>query len=188
MTLPDEVWHTLDRDAGRLSRRTFRLLVVGLAVLALAGATTVAGWQTFTAPLTFVGNSSSETMPYPMRFSTTFEVRNDGRVPITIEGVGRGDESLSLLSAWASPETVPPGEMITMHLEYAVTDCRDYPHGSWPMPVRVKRPWGTQTLYVMPPSEPSPDAPSEYWFTGESDPYALQWQESFVRMVCSPRP
>ncbi|NUR51243.1 MAG: hypothetical protein HOV71_24215 [Hamadaea sp.] len=188
MTLPDEVWQTLDRDAGRLSRRAFWLLLASLVVAALAAGTVVVGWRTLTDPLTPDGSFAASATLSPMRFDVTFGVRNDGRVPITIEGIGRAGEALTLLAAWAEPKTVQPGEVTTLHVEYAVADCRDYVRGDWPLPVRIHRPWGVQTVYVVPESMPNPDAPTAYSFTGGHDPYELPWQESYVRRTCAPHP
>jgi len=187
MTLSDDVWQQLDHHAGRLSRRTFWPLTTGLIVLIGLAAATVVSWRTVANPFdSDVASFSASTSPSPMRFDVTFEVRNAGLVPITIGGVGRDGEALTLLDAWATPARVQPGDTTTIHVEYAVADCRDYEHGSWPVPVRLDRPWGTQTVYVTPPALANPDAPSSYQFTGDQDPYAVDWQESFVRQVCAP--
>jgi hypothetical protein len=183
----DVVWQQLDRNAGRMSRRTFRLFLAGAVTLAVLTAATVLSWRTITSPLKAdAGEFGASYTRSPMTFTVEFPVHNIGLIPVTIEGVGRDGKAVTVLSARAVPEKVGPGESTTIQLAYSVSDCRDFVHGTWPLPIRIHRPWGTQTVYVTPPYLPNPDAPSSYSYSGDRDPYQLEWQESYIRQICAP--
>jgi hypothetical protein len=84
------------------------------------------------------------------------------------------------------PLTVQPGATTTIRISYTITDCSLYVRGPWPLPIRIDRPWGEQTVYVTPPALADPDAPDSYTTIGDTDPYALEWQDSLTRMACNP--
>lgn len=187
--ISDDIWQQLDRDAGRMSRRTFRRLgIAAVAVLLLGGAVT-AGWTSAVSPLATDerASDSAETSVAPPSFQTTFEVRNRGLVPVTIVGVGRDGPGLKMSGPGMSlPLTVQPGANITVAITYSITDCSAYIRDPWPLPIRIDRPWGEQTVYVSPPALLDSGAPSSYSYSGDRDPYALEWQDGLAHMACKP--
>jgi hypothetical protein len=72
-------------------------------------------------------------------------------------------------------------------LIYRVTDCAAVPAGVWPVPVTVKRFWGTATGYVLPPTSTSPNAPQGMREYRGRDPYAVEWQRAVADVSCNPR-
>ena len=134
----------------------------------------------------WAGNSA-ETTVAPTSFQTIFEVRNRGLVPVTIVGVGRDGPGLKQTSLGMTlPLTVQPGANVTVAITYSITDCSDYIREPWPLPIRIDPPWGEQTVYVIPPALSNPDAPDSYSYSGDRDPYALEWQDSLAQMACKP--
>jgi hypothetical protein len=95
---------------------------------------------------------------------------------------------LSLESGRAQlPTTLRPGEEMAAVLIYRVTDCAAVPAGEWPVPATVKRPWGTATGYVLPPTQTLPNAPQGMRQYNGSDQYAMQWQRAAADESCYPR-
>jgi len=68
-------------------------------------------------------------------------------------------------------------------LVYQVTDCAAVPADEWPVPVTVRRTWGTATGHVQPPSQVPHVGQRVY---PGRDPFAVQWQRDVADMVCYP--
>jgi hypothetical protein len=68
-------------------------------------------------------------------------------------------------------------------LVYQVTDCAAVPADEWPVPVTVRRTWGTATGHVQPPSQPIQVGQRAY---PGRDPFTVQWQRGVADMVCYP--
>ena len=112
-------------------------------------------------------------------------VVNRGRRPIDVLGVGRSGPGLQLDAVRGTlPSTLHPGESLTVTLVYRVTDCTAVPADPWPVPVRVKRPWGRYTAYLELPAGTSPDAPDGMRNFVGRDPYAVEWQRALADLAC----
>ncbi len=127
------------------------------------------------------GDSDGDTRTVSIRFG----VKNEGLVPVTIVGAGRSSSFMRLLDIedMPIPMTLGPGQTAAVRLVYKVIDCDGVPAEEWPIPLSVKRPWGTQTVYVDPsPQEPdtsNPHVPEDY----ENSSWTL-WHGAAVSFVC----
>ncbi|MGI5282048.1 hypothetical protein ACQEVF_01845 [Nonomuraea polychroma] len=99
-------------------------------------------------------SSNSATRTVSIRFG----IKNNGWTPVTIVGAGRSSSFMRLLRIedMRTPMTLNPGETTAINFVYQVTDCANITIEEWPIPVRVERLWGTQTIYV----DPSPQEPN----------------------------
>jgi hypothetical protein len=174
--VPDEVWQALDPDAGRLSRRTtIRGSIAFVLVLVLMVAAAVVWSAGLVVPrLAWPGNERSwEENPEWVRVRVV--VVNAGWWPVTVREVGRSGPGLELLgvegpgrAASPFPVTLQPDGRVEATLVYRITDCANYPRGSWPVTAVVDRPWGAMTVDVEPEYE---------WPV---------WQENVVQTWCRP--
>jgi hypothetical protein len=190
--LSDEVWGQLDPDAGRLPRRTvlrLRWSLAGAVALAvLAGLV----WQSgLTVPrLSWTPNGAYGFSASTVDRTIEFEVRiaNRGWSTVEVLGLGRSGPGFELRSVRAQlPTTLRPGEDMDAVLSYQVTDCAAVPAGVWPVPVTVRRTWGTATGHVQPPTQVSQNAPTGQREYQGRDPFAVEWQRAVADMVCYPR-
>ena len=176
MTLvSDEVWRQLDPGAGRLPRRTvLRLRWTISTTLALALLVGL-GWRSgVVLPRLGWPNDGEGWSIEGNRVEYSMHIANRGWTSVEVLDVGRSGPGFVLDSVRAQlPTTLRPGESMEAVLIYRVTDCAAVPAGEWPVPVTVKRPWGTATGYVLPPPETSPKAP--------------QWQRALADVSCAPR-
>jgi hypothetical protein len=102
-------------------------------------------------------------------FETTLEFVNAGKESLTIVGIGRSGPGMRLLNAQRrGPYVILPAESIALQLKYRVTNCKIVPRGTWPIPLRVLRPKGEETIY--------PDRS----IVGKED----RWYQEFVRSIC----
>jgi len=188
----DEVWRQLDPDAGRLPRRTvlrLRWSLAGAIALALLFGLV---WQSgLTVPrLSWTPNSGYGYGGSPRNRTVEYEVRisNRGWTSVEVVGLGRSGPGFELRSVRAQlPTTLRPGENMDATLLYQVTDCAAVPADEWPVPVTVRRTWGTATGYVQPPTQTSPSAPTGTREYQGRDPFAVEWQRAVADMVCYPR-
>jgi hypothetical protein len=185
--LPDDVWQQLDHDAGRMPRSLARrLLIAGLAVGVLVIAA-VGGWRSGALMPNFSeshsGGSSWEISPPNRTFAITFWIRNNGLVDADIDSVGRSAPGLQLTRG-VTEKRVAAGQSVEIRLEYQITDCDAVAAGRWPIPIRVKRFFGTQTAYVRAPEMIGPSAPDSYSYTGDVNPYAVEWQWLLAQQAC----
>lgn len=149
MAINDEVGARLDQPAGPGSTPP-RWLRIGGAVAVLVLALAAAAWWTgavvprlSTDPSTSSGRGTGG----DRTFTVTIKVRNEGRFGLDVASVGRSGGGLRLASATGGQHLAPSaGTELT--LTYQVTDCSQIPGGSWKIPVRVERPWGTATAWV----------------------------------------
>lgn len=81
-----------------------------------------------------------------------------------------------------TPITLGPGDTADAEFVYQVTDCGNIPNEEWPIPVRVERPWGVQTVYVEPPPQ-EPDL-SENSSLNEDESIMWQWHGARASYVC----
>jgi hypothetical protein len=186
--LSDDVWRQLDPDAGRLPRRTvLRLrwsLVSAVALAVLVGLV----WQSgLTVPrLSWPSNAGYGWETSTLDRTIKYEVRiaNRGWTTVEVLGLGRSGPGFELRSVRAQlPTTLRPGEDMDAVLIYQVTDCAAVPADEWPVPVTVRRTWGTATGHVQPPSQPIQVGQRAY---PGRDPFTVQWQRGVADMVCYP--
>lgn len=183
----DEVWAELDHDAGRLPRRRERQLAVAPVILLLVLSAGVVVWRSgaVVPRVAWANLGYSASSDLERRIVThSVAIANRGWPSVHITGVGRSGPGLELVEVRGSlPTTLSRGESTEVILVYRVTDCAAVPRGPWPVPVRVRRAWGTQTVYVSVPTESSPDAPDSYTFIGR-DPYGVEWQRLLADRAC----
>lgn len=169
----DEVWQQLDPHAGRMSRRGFRVFCAAVVAAAAIAALTAAGWRTAVTPveLDWVVGGDAEAQLHPPRFENGFTVRNAGLLPVTITGVGGEIAGLRFdgVGGPALPVTLQPGESVYVRVRYAITNCDAVPSDPLPVHFHIDRPWGTQSIPVIPQS----------W--GDE-----AWQVDLARMACHP--
>jgi hypothetical protein len=185
----DEVWRQLDPDAGRLARRTvlrLRWSLAGAVALAVLGGLV---WQSgLTVPrLSWTPNSgygwSTSTLDRTIEFETL--ISNRGWTTVDVLGLGRSGPGFELRAVRAQlPTTLRPGEDMRAVLVYQVTDCAAVPADEWPVPVTVRRTWGTATGHVRPPTQPPPLTPTGQHLYHGGDPFAVEWQRAVADMVC----
>ena len=191
MTLvSDEVWRQLDPDAGRLSRRTVLRLRWSLAGAVALALLVGAVWQSgLTVPrLAWTPDSGYGWSTQDRTIEFEVRIANRGWTPVDIIGIGRSGPGFELRAIRAElPTTLRPGEDLDAVLLYQVTDCAAVPADEWPVPVTVRRTWGTATGYVQPPTQPSMSAPTGTREYQGRDPYAVEWQRAVADMVCYPR-
>lgn len=109
----------------------------------------------------------------PEGFDLSVDFVNAGKEAVTVVGIGRSGPGLKLLNPERrGPYVVLPGESIGLELKYRVTNCKTAPRGNWPVPVRVLRPKGVETVYL-----------NRSIGGGPAD----SWLPSMVRHACSSR-
>ncbi|MEU8356077.1 hypothetical protein AB0C27_08685 [Nonomuraea sp. NPDC048882] len=105
-------------------------------------------------------------------FELSVDFVNAGKESVTIVGIGRSGPGLKLLNAERrGPYVLLPGESIALQLKYRVTNCKTAPRGKWPVPLRVLRPKGEETVYL------------DRSIAGTRD----TWLQGFVKHACSSR-
>jgi hypothetical protein len=134
------------------------LLVTGSAVSAEASNTPAPKTIAFPVPVSvsaphILSNGIGMTRSKNRNGIKTFDIKlsliNSGKEAITIVGFGRSGPGLKLLlPERRGPYVLLPGEEMALQLPYKVTDCEAAPRGRWPVPVRVLRPTGEQTVYL----------------------------------------
>ena len=182
----DEVWTQLDPNVGRLPRRTTWRLAIGaaLALLVLAAASAVWRSGLVTNRLVWDDMASHSASATHTFIEHSVEIRNTGWVPITILGAAESGPGLRLDRIDGSfPMTVEPDATVSFVVRFTVTDCAAIPTGAWPMPVRVDRWWGEQTVLIDIPPMPDQDAPAFQTYIGE-DPNAIPWQRQLTKVAC----
>jgi hypothetical protein len=185
----DSVWQQLDPYAGRLSARTARRLRVGAAIVAIAAVSAGAlGWSGLIVPnIGWPRDGGWGASTSPELITHEVVVENKGWAPVEVLGMGRSGAGLELVEVRGTfPTTLEAGQTMQAELVYRVTDCAAVTDEPWPVPVRVRRPWGVHTSYVELPDKTSWDAPSAYSYTGRN-PYAVEWQRWLADMSCAYR-
>jgi hypothetical protein len=158
--LSDRVWAQLDPHAGRLPRRK-SLWVIAAAIAAAAVIAAI-------VPLVHSGviqprihlsmntrsvSGSSPSPTHPVHWSETYTLSNHGSTTITVIGFGHAGAHLS---APFPPTRIPPGASVKLTVNYRVTECGrvgEFPPSYTATQVRVRRWWGTQTVFVDYPDE-----------------------------------
>jgi hypothetical protein len=145
----DEVWRRLDPNAGRLrgplSGRTSVVLAALIPSLAVA-----VWWSGLIVPKLVWPNGSwwAESTPGGTVY-VHVEVANGGVVPATVLRAGDSGPGYQLIGLQGSlPAELGRGESVPFTLVYRVTDCDALPHGSFALPVVIRRFWGEQTVDV----------------------------------------
>lgn len=102
-------------------------------------------------------------------FEVSVNFVNAGKESVTIVGIGRSGPGLKLLNAERrGPYVLLPGESIALELKYRVTNCKTAPREPWPIPLRVLRPKGEETVYLNRSTAGPPDT----------------WLQGFVKNAC----
>ncbi|MEY9931123.1 hypothetical protein ABH926_005770 [Catenulispora sp. GP43] len=160
----DDVWQQLDPHAGGLSRRQRRRAA---AAATAAAVVLVAGFAIdrsglVRAQITYdpdTGLQSSATVN-PKVFTQQVPVKNNGWTTVRVTGIGHDGPGLRLVGPTDTgelkqasemggrqpPFDLRPGQTAIMVVAYRVTDCAAVPAGPLLIPVRVERPWGTETI------------------------------------------
>jgi hypothetical protein len=189
--LPDDVWHALDPDAGRLSRRArFRLGISAAGALAVLVAAIVCWQSGVVVPHLAAQLPGWGADPVRRVVTVDVELSNQGWQSVRVLGIGRSGPGMDLQSVdTVFPVDLPPSTGIQIELTYRVTDCAAVPQGSWPLPVHVQRSWGSMTTAVaLPDIVPAGTAPAgTRSYTGR-DPYSRNWQAGLAYEACHPEP
>jgi len=183
--LTDVVWRQLDPHAGRLSRRTARRVRLAIAVALVAVVLGEFCWYAgLIAPrLSWTDSLGSEYGWDPVHHSVS--VHNDGLLSVRVLGVGRSGPGFTLSSVTGTfPTTVDPGGDLKFTLTYLVTDCAAVPAGAWPVPIRVERPWGVQTVHIGLPSKQDDEAPDGFVTEEVRSRHAVEWQRWLADLAC----
>lgn len=186
----DLVWQQLDPYAGRLSARTVRRLWTGVAIVATAAvAAGVLWWSGLIVPNLawphYAGYSASTSPELVMH---EVVVANKGWAPVEVLGMGRSGAGLELVEVRGTfPTTLEPGQTLQAELVYRVSDCAAVTVDPWPVPVRVRRPWGVHTSYLDLPEKTSLNAPEGLRSYTGRDPYAVEWQRWLADKSCAYR-
>jgi len=192
----DEVWHRLDPAAGRLDRRTVWRLRLGIAVVSALLTVAALVWYSGVAVPRVRWSEEGGFMwaTGPDFVSQAVHVVNDGWLPVSIVGAGRSGPGLELVAVQDGPpdpvmvRTNPlpyvlrPGQSLTLVVVYRITDCSVITKDPWPVPVRVQRPWGTQTVYISVP--PQVGSRSSGYASGPYLPM-IEWQRAISDQLCS---
>ncbi|NUT33222.1 MAG: hypothetical protein HOV79_09120 [Hamadaea sp.] len=169
----DDVWARLDRNAGRMSRRGLRMLLAAALALGIAAVLVMLGWRTAVTPveLDWRAGADAEGHPNPTRFWQGFTLRNGGLLPVTVTGFGGETTGLRYTGTQQDPLPlrIEPSESVYVRISYDVTACDTVPAEPMPIQVTVARPWGEQTVPVVPVS------------FGDHG-----WQHAMAEMACHP--
>lgn len=183
--LSDVVWRQLDPHAGRLSPRTARRVQWAIAVALVAVVVGELCWYAgLIAPrLSWTDTLGSEYGWDPVHHSVS--VHNDGLLPVRVLDVGRSGRGFTLQGVTGDlPATVDPGGDLKVVLTYQVTDCAAVPAGAWPVPIRVERPWGVQTVYIGLPTKQDDEAPDGLVTEEVRQRHAVEWQQWLADVAC----
>ncbi|MDP4505603.1 hypothetical protein [Nonomuraea turcica] len=118
--------------------------------------------------------------------SMRFAIRNDGWTSVQVTQVGHSSSFMRLIEADGPrfPLELEAGERVQVELVYQVTDCDNITSEDWPIPVRVERWWGAQTVEVD-PSPQEPDVSEEFADTVDSEmPGLSKWHAARASYVC----
>ena len=197
----DEVWSQLDSSTGRLTKRQRRhalaavsaaatVLVAGFAVDRSGGVRANIGYSS-------ESNDAGAASPTAKSFTRQFAVKNNGWTTVRVTGVGQNGPGLHLVGpgdkdglpkdmelpgSTPVPFDLHPGQIAIVAVSYHVTDCAAVPSGSFPVTLRVDRPWGTQTIGI---SLPMTSAPGNAHGL-VSDTEMIGWQKEMADDVCAP--
>ncbi|WP_433352785.1 hypothetical protein ACQP25_06085 [Microtetraspora malaysiensis] len=159
-----------------------------LVIVALVSAAAAASWYSgiVRARLQTVmleghtGSGDSDTRVTTIRFG----IRNEAWTPVTIVGAGRSSSFMRLLRVEGThtPITLGPGDTADFEFVYKVTNCSAVSPQKWPIPVRVERPWGMQTIYVEPPPQ-EPSLFEDFEDEDENSTWRL-WHVARASYVC----
>lgn len=196
MAVSNEVWRQLDPAAGRLSRSTVWRLRVGIVVVGVLLTVALLVWYSgvLIPQVRWSEEGGFMWATGPDFVSQAVHVHNDGWVPLTIVGAGRSTPGLQLIAVSDGPPDVTqvrtnplpyvlrPGQSLTFVVVYRITDCSVITKDPWPVPVRVRRPWGAQTVYI-----PVPPQPGTRRYVHASGPYLpmVEWQRVISDQLCS---
>jgi hypothetical protein len=197
--LSDETWRQLDPYAGRLSRRdVWRAVAAGVVVVLLL----VAGLSMATSGLLVPRLSHNGAGGYGDGRETgvmhyDFRMVNEGWFPVEIVGVGRDGPGLEQVAYPSeiggyptdavSAGRLDPGEALYLGVAYRVADCEAVPDQPWPVPVRVSRWWGTQTVWIELPTQSQRDfelPPDEHHGDAVSWNDSVEWQRNLADATC----
>ena len=192
----DEVWQRLDPVAGRLPRRSVRRLRVIIAAASVLVTVAALVWYSGAAVPRLRWSEEGGFMwaTGPDFVSQAVHVVNDGWLTVSIVGAGRSGPGLKLIAVQDGPpdpvmvrsnplpHVLQPGESLTLVVVYRITDCSVITTDPWPVPVRVQRPWGTQTVDI--PVPPQVGTRNSGYASGPYLPM-IEWQRAISDQLCS---
>jgi hypothetical protein len=201
----DQVWQQLDPAGGRVRRRTvLRFWGIGvptIVVLFAAAAAWAAGsvvpWlhETDSGLATSVAldDANGRTGPRPAEQTMNLHIQNDGEQAVRIVGVGGDHAGIRMLRATAegrpitprSPYVLDPAHTVEITMFLQFTDCAAVSTRPWPIPVRVARPWGTQTVHVLHLPIRATSDHGGWSLAYRGDPRAVEWQRWIADDVCA---
>ena len=189
--LADDVWARLDPRAGAVSRTVARRYKVSAVLIALLIAAFLSIWKSGfiwaqVGRTWAVGGQKAD--PVARTITTDVEIRNDGWRAVGVESVGSDGPGLKVLSLghalsnaedWRVPPFyLKPGETATLSITYKITDCAAVPTGRFPITVRLRRFWGTQTVDL------TMDRAFRSTGPGQASAIGPEWQRDLADRAC----
>lgn len=160
----DDVWRQLDPRAGALSprqrRRAATVTTVAVTVLVAGFAVDRSGLVRARLDYNLRQGLQSSVSMNPKILAEQVPVKNSGWTTVRVTGIGHDAPGLRLvgpsdtaglkqvteMGGRQAPFDLPPGQTVIMVVAYQVIDCAAVPTGPLSIPVRVDRPWGTETI------------------------------------------
>jgi hypothetical protein len=161
------------------------------------------GWASSVA----IDDANGRTGPRPAEQTMILNVENHGGRPVRIVGVGDDRTGIRTLRATAtktsrpirssspvsgtgpitsrSPYILNPGDIVEITMFLQFTDCRAVSDQPWPIPIRLARPWGIQTTYILHLPIRATSDHGGWSVVYRGDPRAVEWQRWIADDVCA---
>lgn len=201
----DDVWHQLRPFGAAVARRTVvRFWAVGLAGIVVMFTAAIAwasggmvpwlhetdtGWDSSVA----IDDANGRAWPRAAEQTMILNVENHGWDAVRIVGVGDDRAGVRTLRATVGNEPLTPqspyvldaGNTVEITLFLRFTDCRTVSDQPWPIPIRIARPWGTQTTHVLHLPIRATSDHGGWSMADRGDPRAVEWQRWIADDVCA---
>jgi hypothetical protein len=200
----DDVWHQLRPFGTVVARRTVvrcwaagvaGILVIYTAAIAWASGGVVpwlhetdSGWISSVA----IDDANGRSGPRAAEQTMTLNIQNHGWQAVRIVEVGDDSAGVRTLRTTAanepitpqSPYVLNPGDTAEITLFLRFTDCRAVSDQPWPIPIRVSRLWGTQSIHVFHLPIRATSDHGGWSVADRGDPRAVEWQRWIADDVC----
>lgn len=180
--LSEQTWQQLDAYAGALSPQTSRRLRVVASLLVLLTVSAVLVWRSgVVVPRLSADLQRSSADSLTKVVTVDIRVDDDEWRSVRVTAAGRSGPGLRLLSTTGLPLRLGAHGSAVVSLRYQVTSCKVVIAGAWPIPIRVERIWGAQTVSAGLEPFVLPGALS----AAGSDPQPVPWQRALADEACN---
>ncbi|MFG3435797.1 hypothetical protein ACGF0J_01015 [Nonomuraea sp. NPDC047897] len=169
--IADEVWERLDPTTGTGGRAERRRVLRAAGALASVALVTAVGWWSGAVAPRLVETPRHVQIrafedelgrPGALLVETGRWIANEGRLPVTINGVAmRGPgvrvTSVTVADGGSLPVTIPPGERAAFVIGIDVTDCDSASTAAPDLVVDTESWWGSRAATVGRPDHADPD-------------------------------